>query len=245
LILQGLLLSLFAGLATGIGGLVILLVGRLSRRILDFIMGIASGMMLTVSFTSLIHKAMDLAGLSFTSLGFALGSILLLVVDFTAPHANIGGLLDRATPDKLRRGLVIAVGIAIHNMPEGFAVASGFSADVSLGILIALVIGAHNVPEGMITAIPLREAGASRPRILLITLLAGLTEPATAIIALLLLQKVGYQALALSSAFAAGAMVYITVDELIPEVYAHGEGHAAVMGITFGVLASLILMTFV
>ena len=130
-------------------------------------------------------------------------------------------------------------------MPEGLAVASGFSADVSLGILIALVIGAHNVPEGMITAIPLREAGTSRLRILLITVLAGLTEPATAIVALLLLQEVGYQALALSSAFAAGAMVYITVDELIPEVYAHGEGHAAVMGITFGVLVSLILMTFV
>jgi len=247
LMLQGLMLSLLAGLGTGVGGLIVLVMGKMSRKTLDFILGIVSGMMLAVSFLSLTSKAMALAGVSFTSLGFATGSIVLLIVDFAAPHVHPSGLAEgaAASPDKLRKGLVISLGIAIHNMPEGLAVASGFMVDPSLGVLIALVIGAHNVPEGIVTAIPLREGGLGISKTFVITLLSGLAEPAAAAVALLLLQDVGQMTLAFSSAFAAGAMVYITVDELIPEVYAHGEGHAAILGITSGVIAALVLMSLI
>jgi len=113
------------------------------------------------------------------------------------------------------------------------------------GHLLALVIGAHNVPEGVITAIPLREGGMSRLRTLLITLLSGLTEPATAVVALLVLRDVSTGIFSLSSAFAAGAMVYIGTDELIPEAHAHVKSHAAVLGLTIGVLAAFFLMSLI
>ena len=241
------MLSLFAGLATGVGGLVVCLIGDMSKKAINFALGAVSGMMLAVSFVSLTPKAIELSGLSFASIGFALGSVTLLIADLAAPHMNISGRLDGVTvdPNKLRKGLVIALGIAIHNMPEGLAVASGFSINPSLGVLLALVIGAHNVPEGVITAIPLREGGMSRLRTLLITLFSGLTEPATAVVALLVLMDVSTGVLALSSAFAAGAMVYIAADELIPEAHAYGKGHAAVLGLTIGVLAALFLMSLI
>jgi ZIP family zinc transporter len=247
LIVQGLLLSLFAGLATGVGGLIVLLIGDVSRKVINFVLGAVSGMMLAVSFVSLTPMAMELAGLNFASIGFALGSVTLLVADLAAPHMNISGRLDGVAvdPNKLRKGLVIALGIAIHNIPEGLAVASGFSVNPNLGLLVALVIGAHNIPEGVITAIPLREGGMSRLRTLFMTLLSGLTEPAAAAVALLVLQDVNIGVLALSSAFAAGAMVYIAADELIPEAHAHGKGHAAVLGLTIGVLAAFFLMSLI
>jgi len=247
LIVQGLLLSLLAGLATGLGGLIVLLIQKPSRRTLDLILGLVSGMMMTIAFVSLIPHAMELAGMSLTSLGFAAGSILLLIVDRGAPHANITGLLDgaRGSPDKLQKGLVTSIGIAMHNVPEGLAVASSFTIEPSLGLLVALVVGAHNIPEGLVSAIPLRQAGVRGSKILLITLLSGLAEPAAAALALFLLQEVSHSLLAFWSAFAAGAMIYITVDELIPEIDRRGGGHAAVLGITSGVLAALLLMSLI
>jgi zinc transporter ZupT len=89
LMLQGLMLSLLAGLGTSVGALIVLVMGKMSRKTLDFILGIVSGMMLTVSFLSLTSEAMELVGVSFTSLGFAIGSTILLVVDFAAPHVHL------------------------------------------------------------------------------------------------------------------------------------------------------------
>jgi ZIP family zinc transporter len=247
LMLQGLMLSLLAGLGTGAGGLIVLVMRKVSRKTLDFILGIVSGMMLAVSFLSLTSHAMELAGVTFTSLGFAAGSIVLLVVDFAAPHVHPSGIGEgaAASPDKLRKGLVVSLGIAIHNMPEGLAVASGFMVDPSLAALVAMVIGAHNVPEGIVSAIPLREGGLRMFKTFVITLVSGLAEPAAAAVALLLLQDVGHMTLAFSLALAAGAMAYITVDELIPEIYTHGEGHAAILGITSGVIAALAMMSLI
>ena len=238
-------MSLLAGLATSIGGLLVILMGKVSRSILNFIIGVVAGMMLAISFMSLVFKAMELAGLSLTAAGFALGSIMLLVIDFLVPHIHLTGLAENMpiSDRYVRKGVVTSLGIGLHNIPEGIAVASSFSIDPKLGALVALVIGAHNIPEGVVTAIPLRQGGLSNLKTFFITLLSGLTEPAAAAATLLLLQEVSHTTLAISSAFAAGAMVYITIDELIPEAYAHGQGHSAILGLTMGVLVALFLMS--
>ncbi len=243
IIIQGLLLSLTAGLATGIGGLLSIFIKPEHRRIIAIILGIVAGMMLAVSFISLIVESIENSGITLTSIGFTLGMVILLIVDSIIPHVHITLKCEGISEEKIMKGLVIAIGISLHNIPEGLAVASSYIVKPSLGIIVALVIGIHNIPEGLITAIPLREAGVNIMRILLLTLFSGLSEPLAALITLLILREVSLEILSLASSFAAGAMLYIVIDELIPEAYTHKENaHPFIIGNIIGVIIALLII---
>lgn len=281
-----LLISLIAGLGTGLGGLIAVL-ARPSRKLFGFLMGITAGVMISLAFLELVNEAWQMAGYLTATIGFGLGAFFMLAIDYFAPHIRFGerevrgedcgevaakaGDLDRVMGKGMglgprdgrgrgrhshlglrfhrdrkvdsaliKSGLLIAAGIAIHNLPEGFAVGAGFSLSKEFGLFIAVAILLHNIPEGMATALPLCEGGMYRRDALRMSILSGLVEPLGALLAAGFLELFD-GLLPGALAFAGGVMVFITLDELIPAAREHGHHHLTAVGIILGALFVFIL----
>ncbi len=229
------LLSTLAGLGTGLGGLVVL-IRKPGERLFVFLIGLAAGIMIMMSFMELLYDSLELYGIFSAAVGFIAGSLVLFLLDYVLPHKHIVNEKGTINAKMFRAGTLIAIGISLHNIPEGIAVASGYSYLPEIGIVIAIAIALHNIPEGMAITLPLRIGGASRFAAFRIALLSGLAEPLGALIAtgFLLVFPV---LMPFSLSFAAGVMVFITVDELIPIAHEHGHEHFT----SFGIIAGFIL----
>jgi ZIP family zinc transporter len=232
-----------AGLATGIGGLLVLLLGRPSNRVSGFAMGVASGVMLMVAFNDLFLEAMEILTHWELVVTFSLGALIIMIIDLAIPHIELtDGTGNGSVSKTYRTGMLVAIGITIHNFPEGLVVSAGFTHLPHLGLIIALAIMIHNIPEGVATAIPLCAAGVKRSRILSISFLSGLSEPLGAFIGAITLSLmnnttiIGY-----ALAIAAGVMTYITADELIPVAHEYGYKHTVTVGLLFGMMFALVI----
>jgi zinc transporter, ZIP family len=233
-------LSLLAGLGTGLGGL-LAVVRKPGQRVAGLLMGLASGVMITLSFLGLVNEAWHSGGYLVTTLGFAAGALFMLLVDSLAPHIRFAEEERKASDARLlKTGLLVAIGISIHNVPEGIAVGAGYMHLPEFGVLIALAIALHNIPEGIATALPLCEGGLAKWKAFRIALLSGLVEPVGALVAALLLGS--FTALIPAAlAFAAGVMVFITLDELVPAAREFGHQHFTAMGIILGAVLVFLL----
>lgn len=236
------LLSLLAGLSTSIGSIIIVIAGKPREKFLDFSMGLASGVMLTVAFQNLIDKALGIgAGYHTVAAGFAIGAVSIMVLDAKIPHIFSFKEYDSVNERLVKTGILVAVGITLHNVPEGLAVVASYAYLPKLGYLVALAIALHNIPEGLATATPLYAAGMRKRKILIITFLSGLAEPIGALIGSVMLISPSQFALSLMLACAAGVMVYVTADELIPTAHAHGHEHEVAVGLIVGLTLILLL----
>jgi len=139
-------------------------------------------------------------------------------------------------------GVLLAIGISLHNFPEGAAVALGYSYLPSLGVVIAAAMALHNIPEGIAIALPMYASGGSRLRAFELALIAGLIEPLGALISALLLQNY-MEFVPFGRAFAGGVMVFVTMDELIPVAHQHGHEHSTSLGVLIGCILTFILLT--
>jgi ZIP family zinc transporter len=242
-ILEPFLLSLLAGMATGIGGIIVLLLRRVSDRIVSFSMGFASGVMLMVAFNNLFLEAEKLLTHVELIAIFSLGAVIMIVLDLAIPHIELTRRKGNGKNERmLRTGVLIAVGITLHNLPEGFAVAAGYTYMPSLGVIIAIAIMLHNIPEGVATAIPFTEAGTKPSKIALITFLSGMVEPIAALVGAVVLSAVGTRIMVgYSLVFAAGVMTYITADELIPVAHEYGFKHTVSVGLLLGIIFALLI----
>lgn len=232
-----LICSLIAGLATGIGGFVVLF-KKPGRKFFGFLIGFASGVMISLSFLALLGEAWKTAGFLLATISFAVGAIFMLILDFLIPHIRFN-VKESCDKRLFKTGILTTIGIALHNLPEGIAVGIGFTHLPSFGILIAIAIALHNIPEGIATALPLYESGISRAKTFMITLLSGLVEPIGAILAISFLWGRS-TIIAPALAFAAGVMVFITLDELIPCAKDRHE-HSTALGIIFGSAVMMLL----
>ena len=226
------------GLATGLGGLGLFFVPRTTEATLDTLLGFTAGVMLAATAFSLLVPALERGGLGEVLIGFALGCALLVALDSFLPHAHERlrerGSAPLAEREASRRARLLISALTIHNVPEGLAVGAAFAAGgADLGVPLAIAIGVQNVPEGFAAAAPLIPAGTSRPRAAGVAALTGIVEPPAALLA--------YFALDLTSAllpaglaFAAGAMLYVIVDELVPESHGHGNERAASLALVCG-----------
>jgi ZIP family zinc transporter len=225
---EALLWILAAGVATGVGGLALLLMPRPSDYLLDVLLGFTAGVMLAATAFSLLVPALDEGTLAEVLAGLLAGGIALLLLDVLVPHVHLR-FFERGHADVAagRRAVLLLSALTIHNVPEGMAVGVAFAAGgPDLGIPIAIAIGIQNVPEGFAAAAPLLAAGSSRRSAIGIAALTGAVEPPSALVAFATFSATAI-ALPFGLAFAAGAMLYVVIDELVPESHARGNERAA------------------
>jgi ZIP family zinc transporter len=236
---------LSSGLATGVGGFGLLVFRNPSDRFLDVLLGFTAGVMLAATSFSLLVPALDRGSLTQVLIGLSLGGGMLALLDLVIPHVHVRfaerGHLAPANTAAVTRSKLLLSALTIHNIPEGMAVGVAFAAGgKDLGIPLALAIGVQNIPEGFAAAAPLLRAGASRRLAVLVAIGTGLVEPPAAIAAFAAV-GIASAALPMGLAFAAGAMLYVVVDELIPESHAGGHERVATLGLLVGFALMLAL----
>jgi len=230
-----------SGAATAVGGLGVLVLRRPSERALDVLMGFTAGVMLAATTFSLLVPALDRGGVGEVVAGLLAGAACLAVLDRLVPHLHARfvergrtGLARRdGDPAAQRRGLLLLIAMAIHNVPEGMAVGLAFAAGgTEIGIPIALAIGIQNIPEGFAAAAPLLDGGASRRQAFGFASATGAFEPPAAFVAIAV-AAVAAVLLPAGLAFAAGAMLYVVMDELVPEAHS-GSDRIATLALIVG-----------
>ncbi|HPE63419.1 MAG TPA: zinc transporter ZupT [Methanothrix sp.] len=242
-LVPALALTFLAGLATGLGSLVSYFVPRPDMRYLSVSLGFATGVMIFVAFVDLFCGAKETIGLARADVFFLIGMLTVYFLDKVVPHCHMDGQADTHCDRLYRGGIMMTLGIAIHNLPEGLAVALTSLADLRLGIPIAIAIAIHNIPEGVACSVPLYCATGDRRKSCLYSFLAGMAEPLGAIIAILvLLPFLNDFVLAASIAFVSGIMVFICFDELIPIANSYGDEHLTNIGLIAGIFVMMIAL---
>jgi ZIP family zinc transporter len=247
------ILTLIAGLSTGIGSTIAFFIKKPNIKYLCFSLGLSAGVMLYVSFVELIPDSFETVGEIWGIYAFfagiiTIGVIDLLIPEFENPHHFDDMSGTKTTVDKklMRLGLFAAFAIAIHNFPEGLATFSSALIDVKLGILITFAIAIHNIPEGIAVSMPIFYATGDKKKAFTYSFLSGFSEPVGAIIGFLILMPfLSDWVLAFLLAYVAGIMVYISVDELLPAAHEYGYGHCAIFGLILGMFImalSLVLL---
>jgi ZIP family zinc transporter len=241
----GLILSTLAGLSTLIGGAFGLLVRRPGPRFMALTLGFSAGVMIHVSFVELLQSGVESVGFAPAHVAFFAGMIAMFLVDVLIPHSYMaeqhhsGGSEENSR--LLKTGLFVALGIGIHNFPEGMASFVGALQDPSLGVAIAAAIAIHNIPEGLAVAAPIYAATGSRRKAFLWSFLSGIAEPVGACVAaVVLLPFLSETILGYVLAAVAGVMVFITLDELIPVSRSFGKEHLSILGVLIGMLVMFV-----
>jgi ZIP family zinc transporter len=231
-----LLLAVVAGLASSIGAFLGVLGQVPGRKTLALGMGFSAGVMVTVAFTCMLVEAQDVIGQWRGFIAFIAGMAGMLVLDAAVPHEYFAEKF--ATPGQERvfkAGALAAVGIGIHNFPEGIAVFASGLHDINIGLALAGAVALHNIPEGLAVSVPIYAATGSRMRAFWWGTLSGLAEPVGALLAgLVLYHFLSPVVVAWTVAATAGLMVYISLDELLPTAQADGKGHLAIAGVIAG-----------
>lgn len=224
-------------LLTAFGTLPVLLFRSVPRRLMDAMMGASGGIMVAAACWSLLQPAIRLAGVAPATLGLLLGGGVLFVLDKALPHLH-SEFPDEATPEgptvRWRRAILLMVAITIHNIPEGLAVGVSYGAgDVGAATALAIGIGLQNIPEGLAIALPLRREGMGRCKAFWYGQLSAAVEPIAGVGGAALVVTAGWM-LPYAMAGAAGAMIYVVVEELIPETVRSGTVDVATLGFIGG-----------
>jgi len=249
-IVQALLATGFTWGMTALGAAAVFVTHGFDRRLLDTMLGFAAGVMTAASFWSLLAPAIELAG-DISSLpawvpavvGFLAGGVFLRGLDYVLPHLHVGA--PEGAPEGMRttwrRSVLLVLAITLHNIPEGLAIGVAFGAaaenlaatTVAGAVALAIGVGIQNFPEGLAVSMPLRGEGMSRRRSWWYGQLSAVVEPIAGVVgaaAVLIAQPILPYALA----FAAGAMIFVVVEEVIPDSQCHGNEHLATMGAMLG-----------
>jgi zinc transporter, ZIP family len=227
-----------------------------SRRLLDGMLGFAAGVMIAASYWSLLAPAIEMARQDGVppwlpaSVGFLLGAIFLRGIDFILPHVHLGMPSDEAEGlhTTWRRVILLVLAITLHNIPEGLAIGVAFgaaandipSASITGAIALALGIGLQNFPEGLAVAMPLRREGFSRLKSFWYGQLSALVEPIAGVLGVAAV-LVARPILPYALGFAAGAMIFVVIEEVIPESQSGGHPDLATMGTILGFVVMMCL----
>jgi zinc transporter, ZIP family len=252
------MLTLFAGLSTGIGSAIAFVAKRTNTKLLSLSLGFSAGVMIYISFVEIFPDAKEsfiqhygkFNGTLFTLTAFFGGMLLIALIDKFIPSAenphemrSLESMNNEKSALKFRKlyrlGLMTSFAVAIHNFPEGIATFMMVLKDPMLGTAIAIAIAIHNIPEGIAVSVPVYYATGNRKKAFMLSFLSGLSEPLGALIAyLVLVPFVTSDNLDIINgavmAGIAGIMVFISLDELLPSAEEYGEHHLAIYGLTGG-----------
>lgn len=253
---QALFATCFTWGVTAVGAATVFFFRSINRKVLDAMLGFAAGVMIAASFWSLLAPAIEMAEDSALPawvpavVGFLFGGVFLWFADSTLPHLHLGFPMEEAEGihTHWRRSILLVMAITLHNIPEGLAVGVAFgaaganltSASLAGAVALALGIGIQNFPEGAAVSIPLRREGMSRIKSFMYGQASGMVEPVAGVLgaaAVLFIQPILPYALA----FAAGAMIYVVVEELIPESQLEKNTHTATAGALLGFAVMMML----
>ncbi len=236
------LLSLLAGLATSVGGLIAISMKKVGKRGLGFGLGLSSGIMVIIGVRDLFGKSIELSSYFPAVVSFMVGALFILAIDYLVPHEFVH--MEHGVKGKnfclMKIGMITAFGITIHNIPEGMIVGAGYAAMPTFGLVLAFAIALHNIPEGIAVSVPLRACGWKKRKVLSVSFLSGLAEPLGAVIAVAFLSFIP-GLLPLLLGFAGGVMTYLTMDELIPTAQKYGSPHAIGAGLMAGLILAMII----
>ncbi len=250
-VLAGLLIP-FAG--TTLGSAMVFFMRGMHKEIERLLLGFASGVMIAASVWSLLIPAIDMAGEQGqvawvpAAGGFLGGMAFLLVLDSLIPHLHLESAEPEGVEAALKKTTMLVLAVTLHNIPEGMSVGVTFAgaligdAGITMAGAFALAVGIaiQNFPEGAIISMPLRSEGVSRGRAFLYGALSGIVEPIGALVTIVLAEQI-VSALPVFLAFAAGAMIYVVVEELIPEAQAGAHSNIGTVGVAIGFVIMMIL----
>jgi ZIP family zinc transporter len=236
----GLIASLITGLATGVGALPILFTKDISDDVMDILLGFAAGVMLAATAFSLLVPAIDLGGAWTAVVGLAVGAISLHLLDKFIPHFHpVAGA--EGPSSKLPRVWLFILAMTLHNFPEGLAVGVSFgSGNSAAGFTTAVAIGLQNLPEGLAVALPLLREKYSVRKSLSYATLTGLVEPLGGLVGVAIV-SMSLAIMPFGLAFAGGAMLFVVIDEMIPESHRKGFGRKATFGFIMGFVLMMLL----
>ena len=248
-VLQALIATLFTWFVTALGAALVFFFKTINRKVLDAMLGFAAGVMIAASYWSLLAPAIEMAEESNlpawipAAVGFLMGGLFLWMADKIMPHLHLGFPMAEAEGLKTswQRSVLLVLAITLHNIPEGLAVGVAFgalasdipSATLAGAMALAMGIGIQNFPEGAAVSVPLRREGISRLKSFWYGQLSGMVEPVAGVIgaaAVILIKPILPYALS----FAAGAMIYVVVEELIPESQLEKNTDVATLGAMLG-----------
>jgi len=259
-VIQALIATIFTWGVTALGAALVFFFKSINKTILNGMLGFAAGVMIAASFWSLLSPGIQMAeelgqiAWATAAIGFLLGGLFLYLVDKTMPHLHMG--LDTAKSEgvktNLQRSILLVLSITLHNIPDGLAVGVAFcavgvgtgnTATIAGAVALAIGIGLQNFPEGAAVSIPLRREGLSRKKAFFYGQASGIVEPIAAIIGAFMVITIK-PILPYALAFAAGAMIYVVVEELIPEAQREEGGSktdVATIGCMMGFAIMMIL----
>lgn len=238
--IDALILSAFAGLSTTIGSVISLYYKDPGPRFMAFTMGFSAGVMVYISFVELLQNGVAAIGFTYAHIALFSGMFLMFMIDLLMPHTYMleQGPDSGEAGEKLRRAsLLVALGVGIHNFPEGMATLAAALKDLNLGVAVAAAVAVHNIPEGIAVAVPVYASTGSRRKAFLWSFLSGISEPAGALLAALVLTPfLSGVVLGAMLCLVAGFMIFISFDELMPIAHSYSSEHLAIAGVASGMI---------
>lgn len=253
--MQALLATLFTWTMTGIGASFVFFTKEINEKFLNIMLGFAGGIMIAASFWSLLEPAIEMSGDHFigawfpVALGFLLGGLLIYLFDKLIPHIHRSSdQMEGLRAEKRRRSTLLVFAMSFHNIPEGLAIGVAFGAAAAAdnpammigAVTLALGIGFQNIPEGAAVSLPLRGEGMSRRKSFVYGWMSAIVEPIFAVIGVLLVAFMT-PILPYALAVAAGAMIFVVVEEVIPSTQRYGYADIAAIALMIGFTLMMIL----
>ena len=246
-VVLGFFCSILAGLCTGIGALPTLFMKDISPRLFSSMLGGAAGVMLAATAFSLLMPGIDFGnqlwpglGIWVVSAGMALGALFLHLADERLPHLHFDTVAGNSL-DSLQKISLFIIAITIHNFPEGLAVGVSFgSGDTKNGLVLAIAVALQNMPEGLAVALPLVGLGYNKWRAVGLAALTGLVEPVGGLLGITMVSLFS-AILPIAMGFAAGAMLFVISEEIIPETHSNGKSRYATFALMLGFIVMMIL----